>query len=364
MTTETLFRPFNHPKLFLNNRIIMAPMTRYFSPNSIPGDDVVEYYKRRAENAVGLILTEGTTVNHKAASSNARIPKFYDESLDGWSKVVEAVHEAGGKIAPQLWHIGAMRKEGEGPYPEYSSATPSGLVGKGKQLLEALSPREIDKLIKAFTDAAKDAKDLGFDAIELHGAHGYLLDNFFWEVLNQREDGFGGSVAARTRFAAEIVESIRAEVGENFPIILRFSQWKQQDFEARLAPTKELLEQFCAPLSTAGVDIFHCSTRRFWEPEFSDSSKNLAGWVKEITGKPTISVGSVGLTEEFVSTYRDAEAEVAGIDELIDRMEQDEFDLIAVGRALIANPDWAVKVRDGRMDELVTYDKKMLESLN
>ena len=105
MTTETLFRPFNHPKLFLNNRIIMAPMTRYFSPNSIPGDDVVEYYKRRAENAVGLILTEGTTVNHKAASSNARIPKFYDESLDGWSKVVEAVHEAGGKIAPQLWHI-------------------------------------------------------------------------------------------------------------------------------------------------------------------------------------------------------------------------------------------------------------------
>ena len=138
MTTETLFRPFNHPKLFLNNRIIMAPMTRYFSPNSIPGDDVVEYYKRRAENAVGLILTEGTTVNHKAASSNARIPKFYDESLDGWSKVVEAVHEAGGKIAPQLWHIGAMRKEGEGPYPEYPSATPSGLVGKGKQLLEAL----------------------------------------------------------------------------------------------------------------------------------------------------------------------------------------------------------------------------------
>jgi 2,4-dienoyl-CoA reductase-like NADH-dependent reductase (Old Yellow Enzyme family) len=364
MTTETLFRPFHHPKLPLNNRIIMAPMTRYFSPNSIPGDDVVEYYKRRAENAVGLILTEGTTVNHKAASSNARIPKFYDESLDGWGKVVEAVHKAGGKIAPQLWHIGAMRKEGEGPYPEYPSATPSGLVGKGKQLLEALSSREIDELIKAFTDAAKDAKDLGFDAIELHGAHGYLLDNFFWEVLNQREDGFGGSVAARTRFAAEIVESIRAEVGESFPIILRFSQWKQQDFDARLAPTKELLEQFCSPLSAAGVDIFHCSTRRFWEPEFSDSSKNLAGWVKEITGKPTISVGSVGLTEEFVSTYRDAEAEVAGIDELIDRMAQDEFDLIAIGRALIANPDWAVKVRDGRMDELITYDKKMLESLN
>ena len=111
------------------------------------------------------------------------------------------------------------------------------------------------------------------------------------------------------------MQSIRAEIGDDYPIILRFSQWKQQDFTARLAPSLEELEQFVKPLSDAGVDIFHCSTRRFWEPEFEGSELNLAGWVKKITGKPTISVGSVGLTEEFIATYRGGEAEVASIDD-------------------------------------------------
>ena len=147
------------------------------------------------------------------------------------------------------------------------------------------------------------------------------------------------------RFAVEIMQAIRGEVGDDFPVILRFSQWKQQDFESKLAHTADELERFLSPLCDAGVDIFHCSTRRFWEPEFDGSSLNLAGWVKKITAKPTISVGSVGLSEEFVATYSDGSAEVAGIDELLSRMEADEFDLIAVGRALIANPDWANRVK-------------------
>jgi 2,4-dienoyl-CoA reductase-like NADH-dependent reductase (Old Yellow Enzyme family) len=144
---------------------------------------------------------------------------------------------------------------------------------------------------------------------------------------------------------------------------LRFSQWKQQDFESKLAQTADELEQFLSPLSDAGVDIFHCSTRRFWEPEFDGSSLNLAGWVKQITGKPTISVGSVGLSEEFVATYGDGSAEVAGIDELLSRMEDDEFDLIAVGRALIANPDWAKKIKNNDMDSIETFHKKQLTAL-
>jgi len=190
-----------------------------------------------------------------------------------------------------------------------------------------------------------------------------LIDNFFWQGTNQRDDEYGGSLVKRTRFAEKIVQNIRKEVGEEFPIILRFSQWKQQDFDAKLAQNPAELEQFLAPLSAAGVDIFHCSSRRFWEPEFDGSTLNLAGWVKQITGKATISVGSVGLTEEFIATYRDGTAEVAGIDELIRRMEADEFDLIAVGRALLANPDWANKVRDGKMDTLKTFDKALLTEL-
>lgn len=363
MTPDVLFRPFTLGKLELANRIVMAPMTRQFSPNGIPDQNVVDYYRRRAEGGVGLIITEGTTIPHKAASSGVQVPCFHGEALAGWKHVVEAVHAAGGKIAPQLWHVGAIRKPGEGPYPDYPSASPSGYIKPGKQVLEPLSTEEIDELVAAYTQAAVDAVKIGFDAIELHGAHGYLIDNFFWEGTNVREDEYGGSLAKRGSFAVKIVKSIRAAIGDEFPLILRFSQWKQQDYDAKLATTPEQLEEFLTPLSAAGVDIFHCSNRRFWEPEFEGSDLNLAGWVKKIINKPTISVGSVGLTEEFIATYREGTAEVAGIDELIKRMEADEFDLIAVGRALIANPDWANKVRDGKMDELVTFDKAMLGEL-
>lgn len=363
MNSDVLFRPFDHPKLQLANRIVMAPMTRQFSPDGIPDERVEKYYERRAAGGVGLIITEGTTVPHKAASSAVQIPCFHGDALAGWERVVKAVHAAGGKIAPQLWHVGSIRKPGEGPHPDYPTATPSGLLGPGKKVLEPLTTAEIDELVAAYAQAASDAVRLGFDAIELHGAHGYLIDNFFWEGTNQRDDKYGGSLTNRTRFAVEILEAIRSQIGEDFPLILRFSQWKQQDFESRLAQTPEELEQFLGPLAEAGVDIFHCSTRRFWEPEFEGSPLNLAGWVKRLTGKPTISVGSVSLSEEFVATYGEGSAEVAGIDELIARMEADEFDLIAVGRALLANPDWAEKVRNNELDSIKTFRKEQLTEL-
>ena len=116
----------------------------------------------------------------------------------------------------------------------------------------------------------------------------------------------------------------------------------------------------------AGVDIFHCSTRRFWEPEFEGSDLNLAGWVKKITGKPTISVGSVGLDTGFVDEQKNVfvdEAKTASLDNLLLRLANDEFDLVGVGRALITNPDWAVKVQQGETAALKPYEKKDLETL-
>ncbi|MEX0964646.1 MAG: NADH:flavin oxidoreductase [Pseudohongiellaceae bacterium] len=363
MNPDVLFKPFDHAKLRLPNRIVMAPMTRKFSAHGIPDENVAKYYRRRAEGGVGLIITEGTTVEHKAASSAIQIPCFHGEALAGWEKVVNSVHAVGGKIAPQLWHVGSIRKPGEGPYPDYPTATPSGLLGPGKKVLEPLSTAQIEEIVAAFAQAAADAVRLGFDAIELHGAHGYLIDNFFWEGTNQRADKYGGSLQNRTSFAVQIVEAIRSAIGDDFPLILRFSQWKQQDFESKLAQNPDELKQFLDPLCAAGVDIFHCSTRRFWEAEFEGSSLNLAAWVKKLTGRPTISVGSVGLSEEFIATYRDGAAEVAGIDELIRRMEADEFDLIAVGRALLANPDWANKIKNNEMDSLKTFRKEQLTEL-
>ncbi len=366
MQAAPLFKPFHHPKLELSNRIVMAPMTRRHSPDGVPDDRVRDYYRRRAEGGVGLIITEGTTIDHPAASMDAKIPAFHGAALAGWKAVVDAVHDSGGKIAPQLWHVGARRESGQGPYPDYPTASPSGLVKPGQEVGQALSNAEVKQLVAAFSDAAYAAVELGFDAIELHGAHGYLIDDFFWEGSNRREDEYGGSLLARSRFATEIVQSIRAAIGQEFPLILRFSQWKGQDFDARLAQTPEQLAQFLAPLTAAGVDIFHCSTRRFWVPEFEGSSLNLAGWVKKLSGKPAISVGSVSLNQEFITTYGDvaADADTSSIEELIKRMDGEEFDLIAVGRALIANPDWPTIIRDGECAKLKTYSKALLADLN
>lgn len=175
--------------------------------------------------------------------------------------------------------------------------------------------------------------------------------------MNIRADRYGGDLQERARFAAELIAQTRAAVGEDFPLILRFSQWKQQDFSVKLADGPEQLEKFLSVLVDAGVDMFHCSTRRFWEPEFEASDLNLAGWVKKLTGQPTISVGSVGLARDFLGAVRHGEgSQRQNLDALVERMERDEFDLIAVGRALLQDPEWARKVKEGRQDEINDFD--------
>ncbi|MCH8498428.1 MAG: NADH:flavin oxidoreductase [Marinobacter sp.] len=362
-----LFEPFVSPKLSLKNRVAMAPMTRNFSPGNVPGEQVTDYYRRRAEGGVGLLITEGTTVNHPAANGYENVPFFHgNEALAGWKAVVDAVHGAGGKIFPQLWHVGAVRREGMEPDPSVPGYSPSGLYGPGKANGKAMSKGDIDDVINAFADAAQDAKALGFDGVEIHGAHGYLIDQFFWEGTNQRTDEYGGSMANRQRFAIELIEAVRHRVGPDYPIMLRFSQWKMQDYDARLAQTPAELEAFLLPLVDAGVDIFHASTRRFWEPEFEGSNLNLAGWTQKITGLPTMSVGSVGLTDDFIAgtfASKQAQVEQTGIDELVERMTAGEFDLIAVGRALLQDPEWLVKLKDGRADAIEPFAKASLAKL-
>ncbi len=362
--TKALFRPFSLGSLKLSNRIVMAPMTRSKSPGGVPGEPVVEYYRRRAANAVGLIITEGTTVDRPGASFDPAIPNFHNpDSLAGWRKVVDAVHAEGGKIAPQLWHVGLARRPGTGPHPDAASDSPSGVLPNGKQIGEPMTAEDIADTISAFAKAAKAAAEIGFDAIELHGAHGYLLDQFFWDGTNKRDDRFGGGLIERTTIVQEIVRAVRVEIPADLPLILRFSQWKQQDYNARLAQTPDELEAFLAPLSEAGVDIFHASTRRFWIPEFEGSDLNLAGWTKKLSGKPAITVGSVGLNSDVLGAFMGENSQASSIDSLIERLENDEFDLVAVGRALISDPEWAAKVRDGRLDELSDFDAEKLKEL-
>jgi 2,4-dienoyl-CoA reductase-like NADH-dependent reductase (Old Yellow Enzyme family) len=154
-----------------------------------------------------------------------------------------------------------------------------------------------------------------------------------------------------------VVKAVREGLGPDIPLIIRLSQWKQQDFEAKIALNTDEMAEWLLPLSDAGVDVFHCSQRRFWEPEFEGSDLNFAGWAKKITGKPTISVGSVGLDGEFIAAFGGAGSQPASLDGLIARMEREEFDLIAVGRALLSDPDWVLKVKEGRQDELKAFSR-------
>lgn len=361
-----LFEPFTIKSLTLNNRIVMAPMTRSFSPDATPGEDVAAYYRRRIEGSTGLVITEGTAPEVPAANMDDRVPRFYGERpLAGWKRVIDEVHAAGGHAIPQLWHMGMMRRQDQSPDAELPSIGPSGLHKKnGKQVSEPMTVAQIEAAIEGFANSANYAKELGFDGVEIHGAHGYLVDQFFWEGTNVRTDDFGGDMDRRGRFARDIVKASRQKVGEDFPIFFRFSQWKQQDYEVKLAPTPKDLERFLAPLAEAGVDVFDCSTRRFWQPEFEGSDLNLAGWTKKLTGKATMTVGSVGLDTDFVSTRTtDDVIRPADLDNLLERLERKEFDLVGVGRALISNPDWAAKMKQGDMSHIEPYTREALTQL-
>lgn len=371
--SSPLFAPFVHGALRLSNRIVMAPMTRSFSPGGVPGPDVAAYYRRRAESGVGLILTEGTWVPHPLAANNARVPRFHGEdALAGWSHVVGEVHAAGGKIMPQLWHTGLIARaasEADSSPGERRDGGPSGLLGGlGWPIVQAgrgMTLREIDEVVEAFAQAAASAQRLGFDGVELHGAHGYLIDQFLWDRTNLRTDGYGGSPAARARFAAEIVRAIRDVTGPDFPILFRFSQWKLHDYRAELASGPAVLQSILEPLVEAGVDLFDCSQRRFWEPAFDGDGLNLAGWTRKLSGRPTITVGSVSLDQEFSpSLAPQAVAKPTSISRLIEMLERGDFDLVGVGRALLADANWPEKVRSGRFDALESYAPASLSVLH
>ncbi|MES9851397.1 MAG: NADH:flavin oxidoreductase [Candidatus Thiodiazotropha sp. L084R] len=361
-----LFHKFIHHNIQLPNRIVMPPMTRSSSHNHIPTQQVAEYYRRRAAHGVGLIITEGACIDHPAANGHTGIPFMFGEAaLAGWKKVVDAVHAEGAKIIPQLWHVGGVRAAGSEPNPDIPAYSPSGLAAPENRSGLTMSQRDIQEVIESFTRAARNAKAVGFDGVELHGAHGYLIDQFFWPGTNRRDDEYGISFEGRTRFAKEIIQSIRCELGENFLIVFRWSQWKMQSLEASLVSTPIELEALLQPLVDAGVDIFHCSTRRYWEPAFCGSDLTLAGWTKKISGLPTIAVGSVGLQEDFLGSDSGANTLTTDyiMDDLIRRLEDEEFDLIAVGRALIADPAWPEKVRSGNIATVKPFDRSHLMDL-
>ena len=362
MTNKSLFSPFSINNHELKNRFVMAPMTRNFSPEGIPSEYAPEYYAKRARGGVALILTEGVEVSHPSSSGYPDVPNLTSsESKKMWARVVEEVHKCDSKIFCQLWHVGGIRKPGIDKNKDVPGYTPSGLVRANKKVAYEMTLDDIQEMISIYAEDAKICEELGFDGVEIHGAHGYLIDQFFWSDTNVRSDKYGGSLEKRTQFARDIIQACQNITTEDFSVGIRFSQWKQQDYDAKLALDENELKIFVDCLSESRPDFFHTSMRRFWEPEMNNSS--LAALVKGMTDIPVIGVGSVGLDKDFIRLYAgDDKTKISDFDQLFDSFQAEEFDLIAIGRALLSDPDWVKKLEQNKMDTIVPFDKSFVEN--
>jgi 2,4-dienoyl-CoA reductase-like NADH-dependent reductase (Old Yellow Enzyme family) len=364
-----LFTPFRLRSLTLRNRVVMAPMTRECAPGGVPTAAMADYYRRRAAGGTGLIITEGSPPDLEGAFG-ANVPRFFGAAaLDAWRPIVDAVHAEGAAIFVQLWHVGAFDPALIGMGDSFTTPpqrlSPSGLAGPGRPYGRAMTQADIDRTIGAFSTAVAAARGIGFDGVEIHGAHGYLPDQFLWFGTNRRSDPYGGDHIARTRFVAELLQECRRAAGPDLLLGLRLSQWKQLDYGARIAETPQQLEQILAPLVAAGLDLLHCSTRRYWEPAFPGSDLPLAGWMRRVSGLPVITVGSVTLGTDFKAATGKIAAAAAPeqIADLERRLSAGEFDLVALGRALLSNPDWAQLVAGGQANALRAFTKADLDEL-
>jgi 2,4-dienoyl-CoA reductase-like NADH-dependent reductase (Old Yellow Enzyme family) len=368
MAVSRLFQPFVHRRLSCRNRVVMAPMTRRMAAeDGIVTGASLGYYRRRAAGEVGLIVSEGTAIDSRHAFDTPTVPRIEtDEQIEAWGRVAAAVQAEGGAFAPQLWHTGRMAADPIGPV---DGDAPPRRDGSPRPPVRAMNDEDFVQVLDAFERAARASVEIGCDALEIHGAHGYLLDSFLSESTNSRTDEWGGSTEKRMRFPLEVIRRVRSAVGPDFPILYRFSQWRTEDNHEVKFRKPDDLRRWVEAAGEAGVDVFHVSTRRAidpaFDPEVDESRRTLAGWTRELSGRPTIAVGAVTVTRSMDET-RDGVTglEVSDPAPAMRLLEDGEADLLAVGRALIANPDWARVVREGRWRELVPYDPAMLASLD
>jgi 2,4-dienoyl-CoA reductase-like NADH-dependent reductase (Old Yellow Enzyme family) len=372
VSTDILFQPLAFGKAQARNRLAMAPMTRKRAPGGIPTEAVAAYYRRRADGGIGLIFSEGVFIDHPSAQAHSGqsytdIPRFFGrDALLGWERVLGGVHQAGTLFVPQLWHVGEVRRLGMPEEPMVPGFGPREIIEDGEVVVKAMDSRDCEIIAESYARCALSAQEMGCDGIALHGAHGYLLDQFLWPESNARDDTLGGSMENRCRFACLVIERIRDSVAADFPIVFRFSQWKMSDYNARIAETPDELEIMLQRLVAAGVDWFDVSTRRFWEPAFDTDPRSLAAWTRALSGKPVIAVGSIGLDQPHQSKlFRDKvniDAQVVELDNLVTAMAQGDFDMAAVARAILADPEWAEKVRSNRMAEIRPFERADLET--
>lgn len=300
---DYMFTPFRHRKMMLPTRLVLAPVASPVEPADMSG-----YYRLRAEHSVGLMITAPLAVAEPAGDM---LRFFGGKALRAWKDIARGVHAAGPcRMAPLLSH----------------AWYPGGAAD--------MSRGQIHDVLYAFSRAAHAARALGFDAVAINAADSQLIEAFLQQESNTRTDEYGGEMAGRVRFAAQVVQVVRKAVGRRFPLIFRFSQTALGN---SASPAE--LQSMLTPLCESGVDIFACAGRLAHQPVFKGSPLNLAGWTRLLTGRPVITEGSVG-------------SRSVHLPHLVQRMRAQEFDLIAVGRALAADAEWGTKWREAREHQI------------
>ncbi|HZZ54391.1 MAG TPA: 12-oxophytodienoate reductase, partial [Trebonia sp.] len=308
-----LLQPLEIGRLRLRNRFVLPGMQRAWTVDGAPTERMREYYRQRALGGTALVITEACAVDHPSATSNSLFGWLTARTAGAWASCVDAVHSAGAAIFLQLWHQGAVDTGGAEEGSGFVALSPSGLAHPDKPFGRAASAADLAAIRQAFVRSAVYAQETGADGVEIHACHGYLLDQFLWPAINRRTDRYGGAaVSGRAAFPAEVIAAVREATGPDFTISVRISQWKELDYEAKIAATPGELGELVSILRSAGADLFHVSTRRFWTPEWDGSDLGLAGWVKSFTSAPVIAVGSVGLDVDVMATLEGEEARPTG----------------------------------------------------
>jgi 2,4-dienoyl-CoA reductase-like NADH-dependent reductase (Old Yellow Enzyme family) len=339
MNFRYLFSPVTIKSMTIRNRAVMPAMgTAYAGADNTVSDRLLHYLVRRARGGTGLIITEVCAVDPRGKGFPNELGSWSDEFIPGLARLTEAVHREGACIALQLHHAGRETfASSTGAIPEAPSAIPSVILN---QPCEEMSLGRITEVIEAYARAALRAKKAGFDAVEIHGAHGYLLTQFLSPFSNHRNDGYGGSDENRSRFVLEIVEAVRKEVGPDYPVIIRVSA----DELVRGGYDLEFMKKLAPRLVSAGVDAINVSVGVYSTPGNlsiasldTEPAFNLfrARAVKEAAGVPVIGVGRINHPQTA--------------DEAIAR---GDADLIAFGRQHLADPDFLNKAREGRLEDI------------
>lgn len=302
MTTSTdlLFSPFTIKNFTLKNRIGVAPMTRMSAADDgVPRKDVLDFLVRRAENGAALVYTEAIVTDYESAQGypgQSRITTQHQ--IDSWAPVVDRIRAAGSVAIMQLFHCGRMAYDGINPANRIVAPSPlspaqnNPMTGIPYPVPEEMSLFDISHIINGFVESARGAIAAGFDGVEIHGAHGYLISQFLSSYSNQRDDAYGGNMENRFRFASETIRAVKGVVPENRLLIFRLSNWGIADMEVSLFSGSDQWQECIRLLSAEPLDALSISTYDFQQKAF-ERSETMAEITREATDLPLMICGKI-----------------------------------------------------------------------